>query len=160
MVVADGSKDNGGDNVDDARGASVAVCNLGMQTNKGLIVRFVFWTSSTTMMTTSDVVVSVHGRGGMGGPVDDAADDNVVDNVAAGPGSIRERRTLAMAAFWDVIAVQDAAMTMTTIGGYKSSHPRKRGGKDEEKKTATMAGGGGEQCWPCQHCRPRRRECR
>ncbi len=92
----------------------------------------------------------------MGGPVDNAVDNDVADNNAVGPGSVQERRTLAVAAavaLRDVIAAQDAAMTMTTMGGYRSSHPRKRGGKDEEKKMATMAGmevegrGGGSQ--PC-----------
>ncbi len=81
----------------------------------------------------------------MGGPVENVADNNVADNDAAGLGSIRERQTLAVAAaaaFRDVIPVQDTAMTMMTMGGYGSSRPRKRGGKDEEKKTATTAGGG------------------
>ena len=75
----------------------------------------------------------------MGGPVDDA-----VGNDAAGMGSIRERRTSAVAAaaaFRAVIAAQDAAMTTTTMGGYGSSRPRTRGGKDEANMVATMAGG-------------------
>jgi hypothetical protein len=52
--------------------------------------------------------------------MDNAADDNAVDNNAAGPGSIRERWTSAVAAavaFWDIIAVQNAAMTTMTMGG-------------------------------------------
>jgi hypothetical protein len=163
LGVADGSKDDGGDNDDDARGASIAVRDLGIRPNKGLIVRFVPQTSSTTTSTTSDGVVSIRGGVGMGGPADDAADDDAAEDDAAGPGSVRERRTSAVAAaaaFRDVIAAQDAVMTTTTMGGYGSSRPRKRGGKDEEKNTATMAGEGGEQRRPCQHCRPRGRECR
>jgi hypothetical protein len=83
--------------------------------------------------------------------VDDAAADN-----AAGPGSIRERRTSAVAAaaaFRDVIAVQDATMMTTTMGGYGLSHPRKTGGKNEEKKTVMTVGmevegqgGSGQSC--------------
>ncbi len=86
--------------------------------------------------------------------MDDAADNEAADDNAAGMGSVRERRTLAVAAttaFRDIIAVQDAAMTTTTMGGYGSSCPRKRGGQDEEKKMAMTAGGGMEQLWPCQH---------
>jgi hypothetical protein len=143
LGVADGGKDNSGANNNDARGASVAVRDLGIQPNKGLIVRFVPRTSSTMTTTTSDGVISVRGEGGMGGPEDNAAENDAADDDAAGPGSVRERRTLAVAAataFRDIIAVQDAAMTTTTMGGYGLSHPRKSGGKDEEKKTATTAG--------------------
>jgi hypothetical protein len=90
----------------------------------------------------------------MGGPVGNAADNNAVDDDVAGPGSVQERGMLAVAAaaaFQNVIAVQDAAMRTTTMGGYGSSHPRKRGGKDKEKKTAMIVGmevegqGGGGQ---------------
>jgi hypothetical protein len=129
LGMADGSKDDGGDDNDNVRGASFAVRDLGIQPNKGLIVRFVPQTSLTMTTTTSDGVVSIRGGGGMEGPV-----DNTADNDVAGPGSVWERRTSAVAAaaaFRDVIAVQDAAMTTTTMGGYWSSHPRKRGGKDE-----------------------------
>ncbi len=59
----------------------------------------------------------------------------------------------AAAAFWDIIAAQDAAMTTLTMGRYRLSCPRKRGGKDEEKKMATTAGmevegqgSGGQSC--------------
>jgi hypothetical protein len=92
----------------------------------------------------------------MGGPVDDAAIEDAANDNAAGPGSVRERRTLAMAAavaFWDIIVAKDAAMTMMTMRGYGLSRLRKRGGKDEEKKTAMTAGmeverqgGGGQLC--------------
>jgi hypothetical protein len=137
LGMADGGKDNGGNDNDNTCGASIAVCNLSIQPNEGLIVRFVPRTLSTTTKTTSDGVVSIRGGGGMGGPVDNTADDDAANDNAAGPGSIRERRTLAMAAtaaFWDVIAAQDAAMTMTTMGGYGSSHPRKRGARMRRKR--------------------------
>jgi hypothetical protein len=92
----------------------------------------------------------------MRGPVDNVVDDDAADNNMAGPGSIRERRTSAVAAaaaFQDLITTQDATMTMTTIGGYGLSQPWKREGKDEEKKMATTVGmevegqgGGGQSC--------------
>ncbi len=63
LGVADGGKEDGGDNNEDARGTSVAVRNLGVQPNKGLIIRFVPRTSMMTTLT-SDGVVSVHGGGG------------------------------------------------------------------------------------------------
>ena len=88
--------------------------------------------------------------------MDNAADDDTADDNAAGPGSIQERQTSAVGsatAFRDVIATQDTAMTTATMGGYGSSRPRKRGGKDEEKMMATTAGmeverqgGGGQSC--------------
>ncbi len=67
LGVADGSKDDGGDNNDNACGASVTVCNLGIQPNEGLIVRIVPRTLLTTTTTTSDGAVSVRRRGGGGG---------------------------------------------------------------------------------------------
>jgi hypothetical protein len=82
----------------------------------------------------------------MGGPVDDAADKDAVDDNAVGPKSVREKWTsavVAAAAFRDVIAAQDAAMTTTTMGGYGSSRPRKRGGARLSRKRRRQWKGGG-----------------
>ncbi len=66
LGVADGGKDDGGEDNDNTRGASVTVRDLGIQPTKGLIVRFVPRTLLTTTTTTSDGVVSVRGGGGGG----------------------------------------------------------------------------------------------
>jgi hypothetical protein len=68
LSVADGGKDNGSnDNDNNACSASVAVRNLGIQPNKGLIIRFVPRTLSTMMTMTSDGIISVRGGAGDGG---------------------------------------------------------------------------------------------
>ncbi len=67
LGVADGGKDDGGNDDNNARGASVAVHDLSIQPNEGLIVRFIPRRSSTTTTTMSNGVVSVRRGGGDGG---------------------------------------------------------------------------------------------
>jgi hypothetical protein len=67
LGVADSGKDDGGDDDDDARGASIAVCDLGIQPNEGLIVRFIPRTSSMMTTTMSNGVVNVRRGEGDGG---------------------------------------------------------------------------------------------
>ncbi len=66
LGMADGGKDDGGDDNDNVCGASVTVRDLGIQPNKGLIIRFVPRTSLAMTRTTSDGAVSIRGGGGDG----------------------------------------------------------------------------------------------